>query len=1242
MKRSIQLLLLSSLALCAAPVENEKYLTGAWGFHGNAETLKLYEAAGFTMVQAGAQPRLKHPENFHFIAGVSGRPPKDAARPFETADGKLLNSVGLFTHVNFNAPTVEAWWKDLVPQMAARTKDNDRVVFWKVHNEFGYHSGEVFDYSEGSIAKYRAWLQRKYKTIEALNQAWKTEWPSFEQLQPPRTKVREQLPNWLDWRRFTCWNFADYFKSTGDLIRTVVPNAKVSDNFYMTNGMDGWDLFELAKQTDYIAMDIYSIGRWGSLANGMDTARSAARAWNKPFLMMEYHAGPNHWVNEVFGWQLYTEALMALARESRAIQWYMWNSGKSGREEGIHGILDFAGKPTERMTAVTRVSAFTQRFAPILNRAKNAPKVAVLISNDSQYLNFALSQDVWLFTSIHNQLSRILDVAGIPFIYLDAQQAAQNDLSQYKAVILAGVPIVPDATIAKLDEAAKAGTTVIVHPLSAARNEFGFECGDTRPYANAFQDTLVKANNKDQLFDVYPFKDGSNKPFRITPIGKGKRIECTWSLRRLPHQDVDALKKCHEAYRDLLINHAGITPDVTVKTTDIDFNLIEARLLKDKKLNMLFVTKLTPDKTDVTLTLNDFNKPLTGWFYSIDSATVRQLDGKLVDNKLTFQLPLHNTMGGIVLFGEWQPIVDIASISGQDTFRPGEKTQLLVGVVNTAPIPVSGNLKLTLPEGWTATPANGTSYTQIQPGQRAQLAFNLSVPENAITDFFAYQNPILAEVDFTQGVSGTLKAKMLPFVKTTIDVRIEYQGKLLNPWQELTPLTLRWGWDSEVITPPPHPLAVRGNTPANLQFDARVDIMGKPVTLSIAHEDGTKGSIRVADGHESVVAPVLPVVIDVPKAGTYLLTATAGDVSQTISFPACAGPETAERAVQTERQKMLANGEKPGILFGVAARYQSQGTPITVKLPQATVAPDQEDIYGHVFKIENGKRTRQIAMERSPEGVTIPADLPEDGAAVYELLPGTAKQQHNRVSFKETSPGIVVIQGDSYRLYFNSHFGWFEKMDVKNNGEWKPFFRERTGPVLTHLNGSVSGPETSKGVTSLSYSHSPCQAMLVFERPLGNGEVSIKESWFFEPNHIKVNIRMFNLTKAPVAFNSFTYELGANEKTAPNWEIRQTENTNVETGSLPITAQTTAKQHLILKNSDGTALAISLRRCAQNRKWASILNSTVHTAYVTQIKLVKSISIDPGDFILAEFDLWTSEDGKPAVGNPELTSFSMD
>ena len=50
----------------------------------------------------------------------------------------------------------------------------------------------------------------------------------------------------------------------------------------------------------------------------------------------------------------------------------------------------------------------------------------------------------------------------------------------------------------------------------------------------------------------------------------------------------------------------------------------------------------------------------------------------------------------------------------------------------------------------------------------------------------------------------------------------------------------------------------------------------------------------------------------------------------------------------------------------------------------------------------------------------------------------------------------------------------------------------------------------------------------------------------------------------------------------------------------------------------------------------------VHGAALTKIDLVRSISVDPGDFILAEFDWWPSTDGKPEVGDPHVFVYAID
>ncbi|MCR4573317.1 MAG: beta-galactosidase [Lentisphaeria bacterium] len=1218
-------------------VEKDVYLTGGWGCNGSQEVLEQYEKAGFTLAPHGSLPWLKR-KDFQTIHAVSGRPPADVARPFETADGKLLNSVGLFTHVNFNAPSVEKWWEEYVPRVAKETHNADKIAYWKVHNEFGFHSGELFDYSEGSIAKYRVWLKNRYGAIEKLNDGWGTTWASFDAVEPPRKDLADNLANWLEWRRFTSWNFARYFRETGDMLRKILPNAKVSDNFYITPGLDGWDLFELAKQTDYMAMDIYAIGRWDNLMNNMDVARSAAYAWKKEFLMMEYHAGPNNWITKVYDWQLYTEALLAWARESRALQWYMWNSGKSGREEGIHGILDLAGRPTERMTAVTRISSFAQRFAPLLKRAHVMPKVAVIVSQDSQYYQRAIGKGVWDYMNMNNRLGRMLDLAGIPFVFIDAEQMTELNLDEYQVIIVGAVPVVSNAAMACLDAFATSGKAVVFHPLAATMNEFG----QKRVGKQYFKEELLKAEDG-RLFASYPLTEGKGD-YIVETVGNGKKAYCSWSLTGIDTKDRDAFQKLTDAYADMLLKTTGLNPSIHVASDGLSPASIDVRLLRDKKLNMLYVTKTERVPASVTLTLNDFHETTTGWFYAPDTAAVKKIDGVLADGKLQFKLDLVDNAGngGILLFGEWQPIVDIASASGQDTFRPGEETELLVGVVNMAPMTVSGNVSLKLPNGWKVEPVNGNVLEKIGAGQRKQVAFKLSVPKDAKLDFFAFENPITAEITFTEGVEGTLSARMQPFVKPTLDIRVVYGDQMLNPWQELTPPILRWGWDSEVQTPPPPPMAVRSRVSAKLELDARADLIGKPLALSVVHENGTKGDVYFKTGRgEKPLENTMEVVFNLPIPGKYILTGKVGGFEEKAEFEAAAGVETAAMAVQ--QMAFISWHPTTGTPIGLASQKVAKGTPVKIELSEEAMKGCNQLLKCNPKGFGKKDAIKEIPYVRTAVGIIFNADADENGDGAYEFrvqsdVDGKLPKAPPRVSCEQPDADHMVVSGDSYKIFFNTTFGWIEKMQLKTADGWNDFLVERTGPVLATMDGKFAGPETSSGATSLTYTFNNVSGYLEFQRPLDDGHVSMKECWTFEPNHMKVDIRMYNNTRAPVRYRSLVYEIGANDKTAPVWKILDEEGKNVDSGRVDSgrIGQTTKGQTMILDTDKGPSMAVTLRRCAQNMAWAAINNTVQHGAALTKIDLVRSMSVDPGDFILAEFDWWPSTDSRPAVGDPHV------
>ncbi len=1225
-------LLAASALLAAAPVEEDVYLTGAWGAGRSDASARLYRQAGFTMAPSGDFRRFPLAD-YRYIDGVSGQPPREAARPFETADGKLLESVGLFTHVNFSAPSVEAWWRTHVARlMEGKRKHAHRVAFWKVHNEFGYHSGELFDYSEGSIARYREWLRRRYGSIEKLNLGWRTRLASFEVVEPPRRDLLANLPNWLDWRRFTAWNFARYFRETGDLIRRTVPDAKVSDNFYMTSGLDGWDLFELARQTDYLAMDIYAIGRWDSLIGNIDVARSAAHAWRKPFLMMEYHAGPNHWITQVFAWQLYTEALIALGRESRALQWYMWAPGRTGREEGIHGILSPSDQPTERMTAVTHVSEFTRRLAPLLNRAKTRPVVGVVRSNDSQYLQRAHGRNVWQFIEDDMRLGRLLDLAGIPYVLIDAEQLTETDLAPFRALVLSGVPVVSDAALDTIRRFARDGRAVVVHPSAAERDGFGHPRRNrVHPFEPLTRPAAATPHRRHAVRGgLTPVAGLPADQFAFQETDGVRRAFCAWDMYRLPLKDEATLVACADQYAALLREVAGVVPEVTVQATGLGRRDLDARLLHADGLRLLFLTKLSPADAEATVSIPYGGGPRLGWLLAPDRSALVRCEGTVRDGRLHFTLPLTRETalsGGVLLVGQWQPLVDVTTASGQETFRPGERAELLVGVANLGAEPVSGRVALTLPDGWRAEPAQGETFADVQPGVRAVVRYRLSVPEGVDEDFFGYRYPVEAHAEFTAGASGRLSARLLPFVKSTLDVRVSYRGELLNPWQELTPPVLRWGWDSEVITPPPTPLAVRGDTAATLLLDAHRALVGRPLALSVVHEDGTPGAVRCAAGVQPVVAPELPVVFDLPRPGAYRLTCTVGDVTKTVTVKAAAGEETARRAMETAAAS-LRPGER---LLGVAARRRSAGTVVQVTLDR----PLGES--ASLWRLD-GTARRQVPFLAGGESLQLNADVAADGVTLYALseAPG-AQSAPARVTAAELSPGRLQITGDSYRVVLDTQFGWVERLDIREGDAWRPFLTERTGPVIRRTDGRDAGPETSTGVTLLTSAFSPVGGTLEFERPLDDGAVSVRESWQFEPNHIRIDVRMRNSGRTPLRYRALGYDLGANGETAPRWRVLDAEGRTLRAGELPEPATASGGETLVLTSPGGASMAVTRRRCAQNKKWASLPTSVSHSSGRTQLSLVRGMAVDPADFILAEFDWWFSAAGEPAIGDPGAT-----
>jgi beta-galactosidase len=145
---------------------------------------------------------------------------------------------GTRQHATWSSEVYRGSVTKIVTELGRRFGTNPNVWGWQLDNELS-HYGKLYDYSEASQEKFRAWLKRKYGSVENLNRDWGTSfwsqrYQAFEQVRMPNERefVAQFNPHsMLDLQRFFADNAADYIRFQTDLLRRHVKNQWVTTNF---------------------------------------------------------------------------------------------------------------------------------------------------------------------------------------------------------------------------------------------------------------------------------------------------------------------------------------------------------------------------------------------------------------------------------------------------------------------------------------------------------------------------------------------------------------------------------------------------------------------------------------------------------------------------------------------------------------------------------------------------------------------------------------------------------------------------------------------------------------------------------------------------------------------------------------------------------------------------------------------------------------------------------------------------
>jgi len=409
------------------------------------------------------------------------------------ADGRARH-FGSRRHYDFSSDRYLGQAERITRAFAERYGHHPAVVAWQTDNEYGCHD-TVVSHSPQAVRRFRLWLQARYGSIEALNQAWGTvfwsqEYGSFDAVDSPAATVTEAHPaHWLDYRRFASDEVRRFNRAQCDILRQLSPGRALVHNFMQL--FTGFDHHAVAADLDVASWDSYPIGalemfwfdadekrRWMRTGHPDFTAfhhdlyRGMSR---QPFWVMEQQPGPVNWATwnpapapgmvRLWTWE-------AFAHGAEVVSYFRWRQAPFGQEQ-MHAGLQ---RPDH---VLDQGGAEAGAVAAELQALANTPPGPARRAAAALVLDYA---GLWLLAT----QPQGGDYDGLQLAYeaysalralgLDIDIVAPDaDLSTYALVVLPAVPLVSAALLARLQAST---AQLVLYPRAGAKvDPVSIPCG---------------------------------------------------------------------------------------------------------------------------------------------------------------------------------------------------------------------------------------------------------------------------------------------------------------------------------------------------------------------------------------------------------------------------------------------------------------------------------------------------------------------------------------------------------------------------------------------------------------------------------------------------------------------------------------------------------------------------------------------------------------------------------------------
>lgn len=394
-------------------------------------------------------------------------------RCFVDADGNFM-SHGARQHASYENKDVRAACFRIVEACAQAVGQHPALVAWQIDNEFKCHVGE--DFNPSAVAHWQAWLEKRYTSVDRLNEAWGTDlwserYQRFDQVPAPRkTPFLHNASLSTAYRVFSRGSIAEFMDAQCAILRRH-SSTRITHNSALIFPVNQERMYA---HLDFASFDNYpDAAHWNWLVLDNDLYRAAKpgrRHW-----LMETSVSHNGWLgnHEIAhppGF-LVAETVASYALGAEAVCYWLWRQQRAGCELPHSAIMSSWFKPSIGYAQVQAVEAARKQLEPLLIGSEPAPAEVAITWSDlgqamvqTEPLGGNKTHEVHFLDTIRDWHRLLVDLG----VHRDVRFEGAS-LEGLKLLITPMMPYVSTEYLAKVEAMVRAGGVWICAPVTGTR-----------------------------------------------------------------------------------------------------------------------------------------------------------------------------------------------------------------------------------------------------------------------------------------------------------------------------------------------------------------------------------------------------------------------------------------------------------------------------------------------------------------------------------------------------------------------------------------------------------------------------------------------------------------------------------------------------------------------------------------------------------------------------------------------------